>query len=200
MGVDVLLASSSSGRLAMLEAAGVYVRAVPPYVDEVAIKQAMMAQGAKARDIADSLAEAKALKISRKVPDALVIGSDQMLETADGHLLDKPETITQAIAHLAMLSGTTHRLMSAVVICEGGRPVWRHIDVVKMTMRVLSPPFIDRYVATYWDHIRHVVGCYRIEAEGAQLFAKVEGSQFSVIGIPLLPVLDYLRVRQVLAS
>jgi septum formation protein len=169
MGVDVLLASSSSGRLAMLEAAGVYVRAVPPYVDEVAIKQAMMAQGAKPRDIADSLAEAKALKISRKVPDALVIGSDQMLETADGHLLDKPETITQAIAHLA-------------------------------TMRVLSPPFIDRYVATYWDHIRHVVGCYRIEAEGAQLFAKVEGSQFSVIGMPLLPVLDYLRVRQVLAS
>jgi septum formation protein len=200
MSNEVILASKSSGRLAMLTAAGVAVSAVSPFVDEVSIKQALIAQGAKPRDVADSLAEAKAIKISRKNPMALVIGSDQVLETADGLLLEKPQSVAAAKSDLTCLSGQTHKLVSAVVIAQGGEAVWRHIGVAKMTMRVLSADFIDQYVATYWDEIRHCVGCYRIEAEGAQLFTQVEGSHFTVIGMPLLPLLDYLRVRQVLAS
>lgn len=196
--MTLILASQSAGRLAMLRAAGVDVMAQTPSVDEDSIKSAMMADGAKARDIADALAEAKAVKVSRKLPADLVLGCDQMLVTTDGEMLDKPENPEDAVGHLKMLSGKTHRLVSAAVICAGGAPVWRTVDTAQMTMRVLSDGFIDRYVDRYWEHIRHSVGCYRIEAEGAQLFSSVSGSQFSIIGLPLLPVLDYLRVRRIL--
>lgn len=184
----------------MLRAAGVAVEAHAPLVDEDNIKQAMAAEGAKPRDIADALAEAKARKVSRKFPTALVLGCDQILVTADGRLLDKPEDPEKAKAQLTMLSGATHRLISAAVICENGEPVWRIIDTAQMTMRPLSAAFIEDYVAQYWDHIRHSVGCYRIEAEGAQLFSSVSGSQFTIIGLPLLPVLDYLRIRGLLQA
>lgn len=184
----------------MLRAAGVDIEPHAALVDEASIKDAMVANGAKARDIADALAEAKARKLSRKYPTALVLGCDQIAVTAEGHLLDKSESPDEARAHLAMLSGKTHRLVSAAVICENGEPVWRIIDTAQMAMRSLSPAFIDDYVARYWDHIRHCVGCYRIEAEGAQLFASISGSQFTIIGLPLLPVLDYLRVRGLLPT
>ena len=184
----------------MLAGAGVEAEAHPPLVDEASIKQALSADGAKPRDIADALAEAKARKISRKFPGRLVLGCDQILSTADGVLLDKPESPAMAESHLVMLSGKTHRLISAAVICENGEPVWRIADTAQMTMRPLSEAFIADYVALYWQHIRHCVGCYRIEAEGAQLFASVSGSQFTVIGLPLLPVLDYLRVRGLLQA
>jgi septum formation protein len=197
---ELILASKSSGRLAMLTNAGVDVRALSPFVDEVSLKQAMIAEKAKPKEITDSLAEAKALKISWKYPRALVIGSDQMLETETGALMDKPESVAQAKAQLRDLSGSTHKLISAVVVCEDGQPVWRHFAVAKMTMRVLSADFIDHYSAIYWDMIRHCVGCYRYEAEGAQLFTQIEGSHFTVIGMPLLPLLDYLRVRGVMPS
>lgn len=196
----LILASQSSGRAAMLRAAGVDIEPHAALVDEASIKDAMVANGAKARDIADALAEAKARKLSRKYPTALVLGCDQIAVTAEGQLLDKPESPDEARAHLAMLSGKTHRLVSAAVICENGEPVWRIIDTAQMAMRSLSPAFIDDYVARYWDHIRHCVGCYRIEAEGAQLFASISGSQFTIIGLPLLPVLDYLRVRGLLPT
>lgn len=184
----------------MLRAAGVEVEAMPAMVDEDSIKSAMHAEGTKPRDIADALAEAKARKVSRKCPTALVLGCDQILVTADGQLLDKPDSPETAKAHLAVLSDQAHRLISAAVICENGEPVWRIVDTAQMTMRALSAQFIDDYVATCWDHIRHSVGCYRIEAEGAQLFASVSGSQFTIIGLPLLPVLDYLRIRGLLSS
>lgn len=196
----LILASQSAGRVAMLRAAGVEVEAHAPLVDEDSIKQAMAADGAKSRDIADALAEAKARKLSRKFPVDLVLGCDQILVTADGQLLDKPESTDEAKTHLSMLSGKSHRLVSAAVICENGEPVWRIVDTAQMTMRPLSDAFIDDYVAQHWEHIRHCVGCYRIEAEGAQLFASVSGSQFTVIGLPLLPVLDYLRIRGLLAA
>ena len=173
----------------MLNAAGVAVQAVPALVDEQSIKTSLAQAGAKPRDIADALAEAKARKLSRKMPTAMVLGCDQ-----------KPETPDDARAHLAQLSGKVHRLISAAVICENGEPVWRVIDSAQMTMRSLSPQYIDDYVETYWNEIRHCVGCYRIEAEGAQLFASVSGSQFTIIGMPLLPLLDYLRVRGLLPS
>ena len=196
----LILASQSSGRAAMLRAAGVDIEPHASLVDETSIKDAMVANGAKARDIADALAEAKARKLSRKYPTALVLGCDQVLVTADGELLDKPESPDDARAHLELLSGKTHRLVSAAVLCENGEPVWRIVDTAQMAMRSLSAGFIEQYVDTHWDHIRHCVGCYRIEAEGAQLFANVSGSQFTIIGLPLLPVLDYLRVRGLLPT
>lgn len=197
--MTLILASQSAGRLAMLRGAGVAVEAQPAMVDEDSIKAALGAEGAKPRDIADALAEAKARKVSRKFPADLVLGCDQILVTADGVLLDKADSPETARTQLAMLSGKTHRLISAAVICEGGEPVWRIADTAQMAMRTLSAPFIDDYVARYWEHIRHSVGCYRIEAEGAQLFATASGSQFTIIGLPLLPLLDYLRTRGVLA-
>ncbi len=184
----------------MLRAAGVEVEAHPALVDEASIKESLIASGAKPRDIADALAEAKARKVSRKFTGTLVLGADQILVTADGEILDKPGSPDAARAHLAMLSGKVHRLISAAVICENGEPVWRIVDTAQMTTRALSEEFIEHYVAAYWEHIRHSVGCYRIEAEGAQLFAGVSGSQFTIIGLPLLPVLDYLRVRGFLPS
>jgi septum formation protein len=196
----MILASQSAGRIAMLRAAGVEVEAHSPLVDEDSIKQALAADGAKPRDIADALAEAKARKVSRKFPTDLVLGCDQILVTADGQLLDKPESEVEAKSHLAMLSGNSHRLISAAVICENGDPVWRIVDSAQMTMRSLSGAFIAQYVDAYWQHIRHCVGCYRIEAEGAQLFSSVSGSQFTIIGLPLLPVLDYLRIRGLLPT
>ena len=196
--MTLILASQSAGRIAMLRAAGVYVEPCPALVDEDSIKMALMQSGAKPRDIADALAEAKALKISRKQPTAMVLGCDQILLSADGKIFDKPEDKDEARAHLAALSGASHRLISAAVICEQGKPVWRIVDSAQMTMRALSAAFIDQYVDTYWNEIRHCVGCYRIEAEGAQLFASVSGSQFTIIGMPLLPILDYLRVRGLL--
>ena len=196
--MSLILASQSEGRIAMLRAAGVEVEAHAPLVDEDSIKQAMAADGAKPRDIADALAEAKARKLSRKFLTDLVLGCDQILVTAEGELLDKPDSQETAKAHLALLSGKSHRLVSAAVICENGEPVWRIVDTAQMAMRTLSEAFIDDYVALNWEHIRHSVGCYRIEAEGAQLFASVSGSQFTVIGMPLLPVLDYLRIRGLL--
>jgi septum formation protein len=198
--VTLILASQSTGRIAMLRAAGVEVEAHPALVDEASIKTALMADGAKPRAIADALAEAKARKVSGKFPAALVLGCDQILVTADGQLLDKPESPEEAKAHLAMLSGQPHRLISAAVIYEAGVPVWRIVDSAQMTMRVLSAEFIAHYVEQYWEHIRHSVGCYRIEAEGAQLFAGISGSQFTIIGLPLLPVLDYLRIRGLLQA
>jgi septum formation protein len=198
--VNLVLASQSAGRIAMLRASGVDVAAHAPLVDEDSIKQALAANGAKPRDIADALAEAKARKVSRKFPTDLVLGCDQILVMPNGEILDKPVSMEEAKAHLAMLSGKTHRLISAAVICENGEPVWRIVDTAQMTMRSLSDGFIDDYVAQYWDHIRHCVGCYRIEVEGAQLFAAVSGSQFTIIGLPLLPVLDYLRIRGLLRA
>lgn len=182
----------------MLRAAGVEVEPHPALVDEAAIKDSMIIDGAKPREIADALAEAKARKVSRKCVGALVLGCDQILVTADGQIFDKPETTDEARTHLGLLSGKTHRLISAAVICENGKPVWRIVDTAQLAMRTLSSPFIDQYVANHWDHIRHTVGCYRIEAEGAQLFSSISGSQFTIIGLPLLPVLDYLRLRGLL--
>lgn len=184
----------------MLRAAGVNVEPQAPLVDEDSVKDALAADGAKPRDTADALAEAKARKVSRKFAGRLVLGCDQILVTADGQLLDKPESEAAAKTQLATLSGKSHRLISAAVICENGEPVWRIVDTAQMTMRPLSDTFIEEYVGTHWEHIRHCVGCYRIEAEGAQLFASVSGSQFTIIGLPLLPVLDYLRIRGLLPT
>jgi septum formation protein len=200
LGAHIILASQSAGRLHMLRNAGVQVEPQAPMLDETTLIQGLKAEGAKPRAIADQLAEAKAIKVSRKFPTGLVLGTDQILVTDDSQILEKPENAEQAIEHLTLLSGKTHRLISAAVFCESGNPVWRHSDTARLTMRPLSPTFIQQYVADHWDAIRHCVGCYRIEAEGAQLFASVSGSQFTIIGLPLLAVLDYLRPRDIMPS
>jgi septum formation protein len=196
----LILASQSASRRAMLDAAGVPHDAIPAYVDEDAVKNALHAQNAAPRAIADALAELKALKVSQGCPGALVLGSDSLVAFEDGATLDKPESRAQAAEHLRRMSGKRHDLVSAAVIAENGRPVWRVVDRAKMFVRPLSDAFIEEYLDMEWPAIAGCVGCYRIEGPGVQLFSRIEGSQFTVLGMPLLPVLDYLRVRGVLTS
>ncbi len=193
----IILASQSASRRAMLAAAGVVFEAQAAGVDEDAAKAALSHLGP--RDLADALAELKALKVSARRPDALVLGSDSVVALADGSLLDKPENREAAADHLARMSGGVHRLWSAAVIAEDGAPVWRHVERVKLHVRPLSVSFIDRYLDVEWPAIGGCVGCFRIEGPGAQLFDRVEGDHFTVLGLPLLHVLGYLRTRGVLA-
>jgi len=196
----LVLASQSASRRAMLDAAGVPHDAIPAYVDEDAAKIALRAEGAPPRAIADALAELKALRISQSVPGALVLGSDSLVAFEDGTTLDKPESREQAAEHLRLMSGKRHDLISAAVIAENGQPVWRVVDRAKMFVRPLSESFIEQYLDLEWPVIAGCVGCFRIEGLGVQLFSRIEGSHFTVLGMPLLPVLDYLRVRQVLPT
>ncbi|WP_310474273.1 nucleoside triphosphate pyrophosphatase [Sandarakinorhabdus sp.] len=196
----LVLASQSAARRAMLNAAGVMHEALPAHVDEDAITAGLVVEQASPERIADALAEVKALKISRQHPGALVLGADTVVVTADGSMIAKPETRSRAQAQLQQLSGTTHRLISAAVICEAGKPVWRSAAAAKLTMRPLSDAFVSAYLDEEGDAVLGCVGCYRIEGLGAQLFSRIEGDQFVIRGLPLLAVLDYLRVRGVLAT
>ena len=180
----------------MLTAAGVPFTAEAAGVDEDAAKASLA--GLAPQDLADALAELKALKISARHPDALVLGSDSVVALADGTLLDKPESREQAADHLQRMSGAVHHLWSAAVIAEAGRAVWRHVEAAKMSVRSLSYSDIERYLDLEWPAIAGCVGCYRIEGPGVQLFDRIEGSHFTVLGLPLIPVLGYLRVRAVL--
>ncbi len=198
--MTLILASQSAARRAMLSAAGVPHEALPAHVDEDAITAGLMAEQASPERIADALAEVKALKISRQIPGALVLGADSVVAAADGALLNKPETRPRAETQLRQLAGTTHRLISAAVICEGGKPVWRSLSSAKLTMRRLSDAFITSYLDAEGEAVLGCAGCYRIEGLGAQLFARVDGDQFTIRGLPLFPVLDYLRTRGVLPS
>lgn len=194
------LASQSASRRAMLAAAGVPHEAVAAMVDEDAAKASFAARGLSPRDTADALAELKAAKVAALGAPGLILGCDSIVALADGRLLDKPRTREEAAEHLAAMSGSVHELWSAAVIVEGTRPVWRHVERARMHVRALSPGFIDAYLDAEWPAIAGCVGCYRIEGPGVQLFAKIEGSHFTVLGLPLLPLLDYCRVRGVLPS
>ena len=196
----LILASGSASRRAMLEAAGVPFSATSPGVDEDAAKAGLRADGVAPRDFADALAELKALRVSQREPDALSLGSDSLVVLADGTILDKPISREEAAEHLRAMSGGRHAIVSAAVIAEQGRPVWRHVDRAMLHVRPLSEAFVERYLEDEWPAIAGCAGCFRIEGLGAQLFARIDGSQFTVLGMPLLPVLDYLRVRGVLTS
>ena len=184
----------------MLAAAGVPFEAVSAGVDEESAKAALLGDGLAARDLADALAELKAVKVSSGDGQALVLGCDSVVAMEDGTMLDKPRDRAEAAEHLRRLSGRRHELVSAAVMAEGGRAVWRVVDRARMHMRPLSEAFIEAYLDQEWPTISGCVGCYRIEGPGAQLFSRIEGSQFTVLGLPLLPVLDYLRVRGILTS
>lgn len=189
----LLLASQSGARAAMLRAAGLDFDISAAHVDEEALTASLLASGQTPRNIADALAEAKAVKISSRLPGVTVIGADTTLALDDGTMLTKPETPEEAEAHLARMAGTRHRLFSAVVAARDGAPVWRAIGEAKLRMRPLSDAFIADYVARHWDSIRWSVGCYEIEGAGVQLFERVEGDLWTIIGMPMLELMAWLR-------
>jgi septum formation protein len=198
MSQRIVLASGSQSRRAVLAAAGVEADTVKPNVDEDAAKAAFRADGMSVRDQAMQLAELKSVKVSMR-EQGLVIGCDQML-SLDGEAFDKPVNLEDARNHLRKLSGKVHTLETAIVICEDGKPVWRHLARPRLTVRPLSGPFIETYVDTVGDPLLSTVGAYQLEGLGAQLFTRIEGDYFSILGLPLLPLLDYLRTRGVLMS
>ena len=189
--MSIILASKSAARRAVLDGAGVPYEARVAGVDEDAVKTAMLAEGAGPRDIADALAELKAIKVSRGSP-AFVIGSDQTLDL-DGALYDKAETLEAARERLRLLRGRTHKLHSAVVVAKDGAPIWREIVTARLTMRDFSDDFLDDYLATEGPHALGSVGCYRLEGPGAQLFSQIEGDYFAILGLPLMGLLDLFR-------
>lgn len=196
----LILASQSASRRAMLDAAGVPFDAIAAGVDEDAMKAGLRAEGVSPRNLADALAELKATKLSRRHPTDLVLGCDSTVAFDDGTMIDKAESREEQRDLLLRLGGRRHKLHSAAVICEGGAPVWRHVDTATLHVRPLSEAFVDAYLDAEWPEIGHCVGGYRIEGRGAQLFARIEGSQFTILGLPLLPLLDYLRLRGVMPS
>ena len=196
---DLILASSSTVRAGLLREAGLRFETHPARIDEDAIKEAMLREGAKPRDIADTLAELKAARISSRYPNALVIGADQILVSED-RLFSKPRDIQEARAHLETLSGKRHDLVTAATIARAGSIIWRRVDIVKLTMRELSSTFISDYLERTGEDALESVGCYRLEGLGVQLFQKIDGDYFTILGLPLLAILDFLRLHKVVAS
>jgi len=190
----LLLASRSAARRAMLEAAGIAFEPVEAELDEEAAKGGLWGAGFDARGVAEELAQLKALSVQAPAGD-LVLGSDQTLERDDGTLLGKPASRDEAWGQLASLRGTTHRLHSAAVIADAGEAVWWHCETVALAMRPFSDAFLRDYLDREWEQVRWSVGGYRIEGPGVQLFDRIEGSHFAILGMPLLPLLAYLRER-----
>ncbi|WP_282604755.1 nucleoside triphosphate pyrophosphatase [Pelagibius sp. Alg239-R121] len=194
---ELILASGSRSRRHLLSNAAVTFDVEVANVDEDEIKLALRSEGATAAQTAETLAELKAQRVSRRHPGVLVIGADQMLE-CNGVWFDKPEDLAHATAHLTALSGKAHELLSAVCVVRDGERIWHHNEVARLTMRSLSDDFITHYLAAVGDNVLTSVGAYQLEGRGAQLFASIRGDYFSILGLPLLPLLDFLRVHGVI--
>ncbi|WP_103335026.1 Maf family protein [Pseudotabrizicola formosa] len=190
----LILASRSEIRQRLLQAAGVTFTVQSAQVDEDMIRRALQAEQARPRDMADALAEMKARKIAERRPDCMVLGCDQILEV-EGEVFAKPETPADACNQLRRLRGGWHKLWSAAVIYHEARPVWRFTAEARLLMRPLSDAYLEEYVDRNWHSIRHSVGAYKLEEEGCRLFSAIEGDSFTVMGLPLLPVLGYLGDR-----
>lgn len=194
----VILASGSKARAAVLAGAGVTFEVAVAGVDEAAVKAGLLAEGAGPREVADALAELKAVRVSRKCPGVLVIGADQTLDLA-GTLFDKAETLAEARERLQMLRGKTHKLHSAVVVALDGQAIWREIPAARLTMRPFTDQFLDDFLARGGEGLLGSVGCYRLEDDGVQLFSRIDGDYFTILGLPLMGLLDLLRRHGALA-
>ncbi len=195
----IVLASGSATRAAMLERAGVAAERAVPAVDEEEVKLSCKAAGMEAGEVAEALAELKAQRISPRHPGALVIGADQMLE-CEGAWFDKPVDREAARQQLLALAGRRHRLVSCVVVVQDGQRLWHHSEAAQMTMRRFSPEFLETYLDRAGEAVLGSVGAYQVEGLGAQLFARIQGDHFTILGLPLLPLLDFLRIRGALPS
>jgi septum formation protein len=195
----LILASRSAARAALLSGAGVAFDTADAGVDEAALKSALLSDGSNPRDIADALAEAKAVKVSGRRPGALVIGADQTMNV-DGVLYDKPESMAVARERLQALRGRAHKLHSAVVVARDGAPIWREVATATLTMRPFTDAYLDGYLARGGDDLLSSVGAYQLEGEGAQLFSAVTGDYFTILGLPLFGLLDLLRRHEVLPT
>lgn len=191
---NLILASTSPARLSMLKAAGLEIGSAPARVDEEVIRLSLEAEGASPRDIADALAEAKALKVSARNPAALVIGADQTLD-AGGKTVSKSESLSLLREQMLALRGTSHKLFSAAVVVQAGQPIWRHIGEARLHMRMFSDDWLDDYLTRNGDKLLGCVGGYMIEGEGVRLFDRVDGDMFTVMGLPLVPLLSWLVLR-----
>ena len=187
----VVLASTSAIRQQILRAAGVAFEAVAAGVDETSAKDSLLAEGVGPRDIADALAEAKAVKISRRRP-GLVIGADQTLDF-EGRLIDKAESVGEARERLQMLRGRTHKLHCGMVVARDGQPIWREVVTTTLRMRPFTDDYLDGYLERNGPEVLSSVGCYQLEGEGIQLFDRIEGDYFAILGLSLIPLLDLLR-------
>lgn len=196
--MNLILASTSAARRSMLEAAGLTFEACAARVDEEEAKASLRAEGLAPREQAVALAELKALSVSRLRP-GLVIGADQML-ALEGETLDKPKNREEARRHLERLRGRWHELVTAAAIAGDGAVIWRSVDTPRLRMRSFSPAFLDSYLDRAGDAVMTSVGAYQLEGLGAQLFERVEGDYFSVLGLPLLPLLAFLREHQVIGA
>ena len=188
----IVLASKSAARAALLTGAGVAFETAGSGVDEDALKAALLAETAHPRDIADALAEAKAVKVSARRPGALVIGADQTLDL-EGRLFDKPSSMSEAAERLRELRGRTHKLHSAVVVAQDGAPIWREVKTARLTVRAFSDAWLEGYLARGGEALLSSVGAYQLEGEGVQLFSAVEGDYFTILGLPLFGLFDLLR-------
>ncbi|PWS38630.1 septum formation protein Maf [Falsiroseomonas bella] len=200
----LVLASQSATRRTLLERAGLRFEALPAAVDEAALKESAQAEGIPADDAAIMLAEAKAERIARRIPDALVIGCDQLLtcrmEDGKERWFDKPADLGAARAQLLALRGRTHRLVTATVAWRGGARIWQDVSVPRLTMRSFSEAFLDAYLAAEGEVLCASVGGYRLEALGVHLFSRVEGEHSAILGLPMLPLLGFLRGHGVLTG
>ena len=195
----IILASASKARRAVLEGAGLWFETRVAGVDEDAIKQAAQAEGISADEAALILADAKAARVARAAPDALVIGADQLL-VCEGAWFDKPPDMTAARGHLQRLRSRQHELVTALVCHRGGQRIWQHVAKPRLTMRDFSDAFLDAYLAAEGEALLSSVGAYRLEGHGAQLFDRIEGDQPAILGMPLLPLLGFLRQHGVLLA
>jgi septum formation protein len=195
----LLLASGSASRRALLEGAGIRFETMPAAVDEAAIKEACQAEAIPPGEAAIILAEAKAARVARRHPEALVIGGDQLL-VCDGRWFDKPADMAAARAQLLALRGRAHELVSGTVAWRGGARVWQDVTLSRLVMRDFSEAFLDDYLALEGERLLASVGGYRLEGPGVQLFSRVEGSHSAILGLPLLPLLAFLRQHGVLVD